>query len=158
MLALAGLSLTEHIRLLFFSWIWYLLLTVAPGFALNSLENTYINNITVSFANIQFPSIDTAIIRSCSLDSCFCIKARSLYCPITTFCLFKNDVTNFLWLSGINFVYTGLVSWKIEAYNHNIFFAAFTINMWICSSWWRHLQDVSIKTNVCWDCTQHSQN
>ena len=28
-------------------------------------------------------------------DSCFCINTRSVYCPTTTFCFFKNNVTYF---------------------------------------------------------------
>ena len=34
-----------------------------------------------------------------SLDSCFCINTRSVYCPTTTFCLIKNDVTHIFWPS-----------------------------------------------------------
>ena len=32
-------------------------------------------------------------------DGYFCINTRSVYCPTTTFRLFKNDVTHIFWLS-----------------------------------------------------------
>ena len=32
-------------------------------------------------------------------DGCFTINTCSLYCPTTTFCLFKNNVTHIFWLS-----------------------------------------------------------
>ena len=42
-------------------------------------------------------------------DGCFCINTRFFYCPNTTFCLFKNDVTHIFWLSIFS---TYVVRWE----------------------------------------------
>ena len=40
-------------------------------------------------------------------DGCFCINTRSVYFPITTFRLFKNDVAHFFSLSIFSVSYVG---------------------------------------------------
>ena len=69
------------------------------------------------------------------LDSCFCINTRSVYCPTTTFCLIKNDVTHIFWPSFFSVYFVGWeqklaqyftpLAWSLFSNQSNIWDGAF---------------------------------
>ena len=118
---------TEHLRWLLLDFcgrkcFFQLTLVFIADGQINTYALILVSKFTVSFANTPYATIDTAIIRSSrpvlfykkdfrrkhkkgiplqmfSCERCFYINTHSVYCPTTTFRLFKNDVKHIFWMS-----------------------------------------------------------